>query len=82
MLYPALPSLHKVKNRIHRSILKSLGLNSYMNLSKRNIGSGKKLACALANHTAHVLDVEQTSKQRVYSGGYGKDLVRNQSSYT
>jgi hypothetical protein len=42
-----------------------------MNSSEQNLGGGKKLACALANHTAHVLDVQQPSKQRVYSGGCG-----------
>ncbi|XP_028409682.1 WD repeat-containing protein 27-like isoform X2 [Dendronephthya gigantea] len=34
-------------------------------------GNGNKLACALSNHTAHVLDTPQTSKQRVYSGHNG-----------
>lgn len=34
------------------------------------LGSGQKLACALANHTAHVLNIPQTSKQRVYTGRF------------
>ena len=42
----------------------------YINFPLRHLGNGKKLACGLANHTAHILDVAQTSKQRAYSGSY------------
>lgn len=69
----------KAKDSIESQLIYSICINLFFHLSHpcfinqfvyTIIGNGKKLACALANHTAHVLDIPQTSKQRVYSGRY------------